>query len=122
MQIINTSREFNEVEQYLLTLDQSITVLKNVEDGTSIPVESWLIFKDEKDGKETEILSIMDTDGNVYSCQSATFKQNLLNIWECMKGKPFAVIKQSGTTKAGRPFITCVLDKKSVSVGNKKNK
>lgn len=117
MQIIETSREFNEVEQYLMTLDQSITVLKNVEDGTSIPVESYLIFVDEKDGKETEILSIMDTDGNVYSCQSATFKQNLKNIHQCMNGKSYAVIKQSGVTKAGRPFITCVLDKKSVKIG-----
>lgn len=122
MRIIETSREFNEVEQYLLTLDQSITILKNVEDGTSIPVESYLVFEDEKNGTVTEILSIMDTDGNVYSCQSATFKQNLKNIYQCMNGKPFAVIKQSGITKAGRPFITCVLDKKSVSLGNKKSK
>lgn len=117
MQIIETSREFNEVEQYLMTLDQSITVLKNVEDGTSIPVESYLVFVDEKDGKETEILSIMDNDGNVYSCQSATFKQNLKNIHQCMNGKSYSVIKQSGVTKAGRPFITCVLDKKSVKIG-----
>lgn len=122
MRIIEQSREFNEVEQYLMTLDQSITVLKDVEDGVSIPVESYLLFVDEKDGKETEILSIMDTDGNVYCCQSATFKQNLKNIFQCMNGKPFAVVKQSGTTKGGRPFITCVLDKKSVGLGVKKNK
>ena len=46
---INTqSRDFTEVEQYLMTIDRGIKSLKDVEDNTSIPVAGYLTFTDEK--------------------------------------------------------------------------
>lgn len=109
--INETSRDFTEVEQYLMTLNRSIKSLKDVEDNTSIPVAGYLTFTDEKEnGDSVDILSIITPDNAVYSCQSATFKRSFTDIANIMHGKPFSVIKISGTTKNGRPFIDCALD------------
>ena len=113
---INTqSRDFTEAEQYLMTLDSGIQSLKDVEDNTSIAVAGYLTFTDEKDnGDSVDILSIITPDNEVFSCQSATFKRSFDNITNIMHDKQFSVIKVSGTTKAGRPYINCALDLKSV--------
>lgn len=113
---INTqSKDFTEVEQYLMTLDKGIKSLKNVEDNTSIAVAGYLSFTDEKEnGDSIDILSIITPDNEVFSCQSATFKRSFDNIANIMHGKQFSIIKISGETKAGRPYINCALDIKSV--------
>lgn len=113
--IKSQTKDFTEVEQYLMTLDRGIISMKDVEDNTSIPVEGFLTFTDEKDnGDSVDILSIITPDNEVFSCQSATFKRSFDNIATIMHGKPFSVIKISGTTKNGRPYIDCALDVKSV--------
>lgn len=113
--IYTQSRDFTEVEQYLMTLDRGITSLKDVEDKTSIPVAGYLTFTDEKvNGECVEILSIITPDNEVFSCQSETFKHSFDNIVNIMHDKPFSIIKVSGTTNAGRPYINCALDVKSV--------
>lgn len=113
---INTqSRDFTEVEEYLMTLDRGIKSLKNVDDNTSIAVSGYLTFTDEKEnGDSVDILSIITPDNEVFSCQSTTFKRSFDNINNIMHGKQFSVIKISGTTKNGRPYIDCALDVKSV--------
>lgn len=113
---INTqSRDFTEVEQYLMTLDRGIKSLKDVDDNTSIAVAGYLTFTDEKEnGDSVDILSIITPDNEVFSCQSATFKRSFDSITNIMHGKQFSVIKISGTTKNGRPYIDCALDVKSV--------
>ena len=109
------SKDFTEVEQYLMTLDRGIVSLKDVEDNTSISVAGFLSFTDEKEnGDSVDILSIITPDNEVFSCQSATFKRSFDNIINIMHDKQFSVIKVSGTTKAGRPYIDCALDVKSV--------
>ena len=113
---INTqSRDFTEVEQYLMTLDRGIKSLKDVEDNTSIAVAGYLTFTDEKkNGDSVDILSIITPDNEVFSCQSATFKRSFDNITNIMHGKQFSVIKISGITKNNRPYIDCALDVNSV--------
>jgi hypothetical protein len=113
---INTqSKDFTEVEQYLMTLDRGIKSLKDVKDNTSIPVAGYLTFTDEKEnGDSVDILSIITPDNEVFSCQSVTFKRSFDNITNIMHDKQFSIIKVSGTTKNGRPFIDCALDVKSV--------
>lgn len=110
--IKETSREFTEVEQYLMTIAPSIISLKDVEDGAKITVDGTLVFEDTKEstGEAVDILSIITPDKKVYSCQSATFKRSIKDISDIMNGKPFTVIKTSGKTKAGRSFINCILD------------
>lgn len=109
--ITNASRELSEVEKYLMTMDSGITSIKDVADGTTIPVDAYINFIDtKKDGEEADLLSILTVDGKVYSTQSETFKNSLMSIHELMNGKQYCVVKRSGTTKAGRPFVDCGLD------------
>lgn len=111
------SREFNEVEQYLMTIAPSIISVKDVEDGEHITVDGILTFEDVKEstGEVANIMSIITPDKKVYSCQSATFKRSICDISNIMNGKSFTVIKTSGKTKAGRDYINCILDVESLS-------
>lgn len=116
VEIKTVSREFTEVEQYLMTIAPSIQSVKDVEDGTHITVDGVLEFADIKEntGEAVDVMSIITPDKHVYSCQSATFKRSIHDISNIMKGKQFTVIKTSGKTKAGRDFINCVLDTESL--------
>lgn len=107
-----TSREFSEVETYLMTIAPSIKPMKDVADGTSIAVAGIMNFEDvdEETGEKDNITSIITPENVVYAFQSTTFKRSLRNIANVMHGKPFSVIKTSGVTKAGRGFINCELD------------
>lgn len=110
------SREFNEVEQYLMTIAPSIVSMKEVEDGERITVDGVLIFEDVKEqtGEIVEVMSIITPEKKVYSCQSVTFKRSIRDISAIMNGKPFTVIKTSGKTKANRDYINCILDVESL--------
>lgn len=107
-----TSREFSEVETYLMTIAPSIKSMKDVADGTSIAVAGIMSFEDvdEQTGEVDIITSIITPENVVYAFQSATFKRSLSDIANIMHGKPFSVIKTSGVTKGGRDFINCELD------------
>lgn len=114
--IKTSSREVNEVEQYLMLSAPSIVSMKDVPDGTHITVDAIVVFEDVKEdsGEVVEVMSIMTPDKEVYSCQSATFKRSINDIASIMKGKPFTVIKTSGKTKSNRDYINCVLDVESL--------
>lgn len=114
--IKETSREFNEVEQYLMTISPSITPMKDVDDGAHITVDGYLVFDDVKEstGEVNEIMSIITPSKAVYSCQSATFKRSINDIANIMHGKIFTIVKTSGKTKAGRDYINCILDIDSI--------
>ena len=116
VEIKTSSREFTEVEQYLMTIAPSMQSVKDVEDGTHITVDGVLEFTDIKEntGEAVDIMSIITPDKKVFSCQSSTFKRSIKDISNIMKGKEFTVIKTSGKTKAGRDFINCVLDTESL--------
>lgn len=107
-----TSREFSEVETYLMTIAPSVKSMKDVADGTSIAVAGIMRFEDvdEETGEVDNITSIITPENVVYAFQSATFKRSLTDIANIMHGKPFSVIKTSGVTKNGRDFINCELD------------
>lgn len=111
VEIKEMSREFTNVEKYLMTTAPDIEALKNIVDGESIPVDGYLIFDDIKDdGEIQEIMSIITPHKKVYSGQSATFKKSFKNIESVMDGEKFSIIKISGKTKAGRDYINCTLD------------
>lgn len=106
------SKEFNEVEKYLMTIAPSIISMKDVEDGEHITVDGILMFEDVKEdtGETVEVMSIITPEKHVYTCQSATFKRSVRDISNIMNGKPFTIIKTSGKSKANRDYINCVLD------------
>lgn len=116
VEIKECSREFSEVEQYLMTIAPSMISMKDVTDGTHITVDGILTFEDTKEttGEIADILSVITPEKKVYSCQSSTFKRSIRDISKIMNGKQFTIIKTSGKTKAGRDFINCELDVESL--------
>lgn len=115
MKVLKASKELTKFEQYMLMVDKGAQSMKDVVDGLSIPVSVWCTYEDEKeDGTPTEITAIMDTSGKVYAFQSATFRRSLERIHDVFGDEEYAIIKESGMTKAGRDFIDCRLDYNSV--------
>lgn len=110
MTITKISKELNKKELYKMTMDAGIKKMKDYV-GSSIDVYAYCIYTDfnSKDEKDVEVLSVMDTDGSVFATNSATFKKDFLNIVTLMDGEDFSVGVTSGTSKAGREFITCTL-------------
>lgn len=122
--IKETSRDFDKVEQYLMTISPAMVSMKDVEDGTKITVSGILLFDDTKEnsGETVEVLSIITPEKQVYSCQSATFKRSIKDIAGIMDGQEFTIIKTSGQTKAGRAYIDCQLDIASIAPATGKSK
>ena len=107
--IIKSNKELTKRESYKLTLDPSIKRMKDLI-GVQIEVAGFCLYKDvNKDGKEVEVLSVMDKDGDVYATNSETFKRDFMNIAELMDGECYTIEIISGQSKAGREFITCTL-------------
>ena len=109
--VLERSREFSKVEEYLMTLSNDIVSIKDVPDGTKIAVDGYIVFEDvKKDGEVVEIFSIITPDKKVYSAQSATFRENVIDIAMCLGKEPYPIIKKSGKTKNGRDFVSAALD------------
>lgn len=113
--IINSTREFNKVEKFKMTVGQNITSMKDVPDNTEIEVDGFITFEDgdETTGEINTITSILATDGNIYAFQSQTFRDMLTDIHMIADGEKYTIKKISGKTKAGRDYINCDL----VSIG-----
>ena len=95
---------------YLMTKNPDMTSIKDVEDGTQLDITHVCRFTDvNKDGNEIEIETYMDTNGNVYATQSATFKEYFNDILSIFLGEEVSVIKKSGKTNAGRDYVYCTL-------------
>lgn len=114
IKVTNQTKEFTEIEKYLMTTAPTIKTVKTLQDGDVINVAGYLEFIDEKeDGTSAELMSIITTDKAVYSTQSVTFKRSIKNI-EVVMQFPFPVKKISGQSKAGRKYVDCVLDIESL--------
>lgn len=114
IKVTNQTKEFTEIEKYLMTTAPTIKTVKTLQDGDVINVAGYLEFVDEKeDGTTAELMSIITADKAVYSTQSVTFKRSIKNI-EAVMEFPFPVKKISGQSKAGRKYVDCVLDIESL--------
>lgn len=105
------SRDFTEVEQYLMTSSSDMQAMKNVADGTEITVAGILEFTDCGDDgdKSADIMSIIDPDLRVFAFQSATLKRTIKQLHAIYKDTPFTIIKITGKSKAGREYINAKL-------------
>ncbi len=110
MTITKTSKELTKKEIYKLTLDPAMKKMKDFV-GSSIDVYAYCLYTDfnSKDDKEVEVLSVMDKDGSVFATNSPTFKKDFMNIAEIMENDEYSIEVISGTSNAGREFITCTL-------------
>lgn len=108
--VLETSRDFTPVQQYLMTLSPEIISMQQVADDTIISVEGYMKFEDVKEssGEVSTLLAIL-SGTQAYVTQSATFMNSMKDIAACMNSDEFSIKKISGTTKSGRPYINCVL-------------
>ena len=115
MEIIKTNIDTTDKKLvYKLVKSRSIMVQDSPE-GLSIPVKAWALYNDPKESrdgtlKEQQVLSFIDNDGAKYSTISATFIHEFLECADIMDGDDFAILLIHGTTKSGKPFVSCELD------------
>ncbi len=109
----NSSRELTKVERYMLTLSPEIKTIQDITDNTVIKVSAFAEFDDvdEDTGEISHLLGILDESGDSYVTKSATFKRSFNDIADIFAddNESFSIRKISGTTKAGRPYVNCVL-------------
>lgn len=103
--------DLTKVEQYKAVECVELSA-KDVADDVIMNVTGYVIFEDtnKTTGNDVELLSLL-TDIGVVATQSKTFKDKFLDIWNmfCEDMEEIPIKKISGTTKAGRPFVSCTL-------------
>lgn len=94
---------------YKMTHSNTSVSIKELEDSHVINPINFVEFIDvNSKGEENSVLAIMDEEGTIYNTISSTFKNefyDMVNSFEL----DFECVKLSGTTRAGREFITCQL-------------
>ena len=113
MTILKTSRDFTNVEKYLMTQDPGIISVKDVPDNSQMAVSGYLLYEDQNaKGETSELLSVIGTvDGStkVWCCQSATFKRSFGQMFMLFEDEPFTIVKTSGVSKGGKSYVDCML-------------
>ena len=115
MDIIRSNIDQNNKKAIYKLTKSAGEMVQNAPEGLSIPVKAWALYNDLKEGregqgKENKVLSFLDTAGVKYSTVSATFIREFFDIVDLMAGEEFSIILIHGTTKSGKPFVTCELD------------
>lgn len=111
IEIKESSRELTALDKYAMT--KTAVSVKNLEDNVTIMAEAYMIYQDinEETGETKDLTAILDQDGRAYITQSSTFTREMLAIWDIFGESSIKpLMKKSGTTKSGRPFVTCVMD------------
>ena len=94
---------------YALTMSPKMRNMKELK-GSTLEVSAWCKYEDvdAKTGELRPILSIMSTEGEVFGTNSATFIDDFEKMAQLFgPGGVDAIEVVSGTSKAGREFITC---------------
>lgn len=110
----SASKELSKIERYKLTLSPEIQTVQDLEDNVVIDVVAYCEFNDvnESTGEVASLLGILAKDGSSYVTQSATFKRSFSDIADIYTDdgeSEFSIRKISGITKAGLPYVNCVL-------------
>lgn len=113
MEILKTSKELTAQERYHLTMSPAVQKMKDAVSQV-IEVKAYCLYKDinSKDEEQT-ILSIVTPENEVFATNSPTFIEDFQKMQamfaECGE-EVHAVKVMTGTSKAGREFITCVYE------------
>ena len=81
-------------------------------DGSVLEVAAWIVYTDadSRTGEVREVLTIQTTDGEMFGTVSGVFQREFKDITKFF-GDDVGTIKViSGTSKAGRSFITCSVE------------
>lgn len=114
--IIKTSGNLDEYTKYDLLESPAIVSLKNLNEKDLICVGSWVTYTTvDNAGREITCVSIQDANtGEVYSGQSATFRESFNDIVERVSNmnpvpENFFIEVLHRTSKAGRDYLNCAL-------------
>ena len=93
---------------YQLTMSPETRKMRDAK-GTRLEVCAWCQYRDtDQDGNDRDVLAILTPEGETYASNSPTFADDFFNMVELFgDGGVDAIRVISGTSKAGREFITC---------------
>ena len=114
MKIINSSENLSPKQIYNLTMSPKTQKMKDAI-GSRIEINSWASYEDvnKKNGELQEVLAIQTPEGEIFATNSPTFKEDFFQMMELFKdmGETVHSISViSGTSKAGREFISCAYE------------
>lgn len=112
MTIINSSKNLTTVDIYRLTKAPNTQRMKDVI-GQRIELDKWALYEDvnKKTGEIQQILALSTPEGETFATNSPTFTNDFMEMMELFEDAGEAVsaiVVTSGTSKAGREFITCI--------------
>ena len=78
-------------------------------DGSILEVKAWCIYNDidTKTGDEKKVVSVMTNDDEIFGTISETFIREFEKIADHFGNDVGSIKVITGTSKAGRTFITC---------------
>lgn len=111
MKIINSSENLTAKDLYNLTQSPRSQKMRSAVDSR-IEVARWALYEDvdKKTGELHEVLSIETPEGEIFATNSPTFKDDFLDmmrLFQDMGEVVHAITVITGTSKAGREFVTC---------------
>ena len=114
--IIKSSSTLDVYTEYDLIESPAIVSLKNVENKGLICVGSWVEYRTvDNSGNEITCISVQDANtGEVFSGQSAPFRETFLDVIDCisdMEETPdmFFIEVLHRASKSGRDYLICSL-------------
>lgn len=112
MAILNASANLTTVDIYRLTKAPNTQKMKDAK-GQRIELAKWAVYEDvnKRTGEVQNILAIATPEGETFATNSPTFIDDFTSMMELFTsaGETVpAIIVESGVSKAGREFITCV--------------
>lgn len=94
-------------QKYDLTMNPKTQKMTSAK-GSTIEIAAWCYYEDvDKEGELRTILSVQTPEGELFATNSATFQDDWFRMVDLFGGTVSAVDIISGTSKAGREFITC---------------
>lgn len=96
---------------YKMMKSPDVKKMSDAEDSI-LEVKSWLKYSDvdSKTGEVKEILTLETVDGKMFGTVSDTFKREFEDMVSFFGDDVGAIRVIGGTSKAGRKFITCMVE------------
>lgn len=114
--IINSSSTLDAYTEYDLIESPAIVSLKNLENKELICVGAWVEYRTvDNNGNEITCISVQDANtGDVFSGQSATFRESFKDIVDRVYGMEevpytFFIEVLHRSSKSGRDYLICAL-------------
>ena len=107
MNIINQSRELTKMEIYKLTEGKKTISVKDAV-GLTFRVDAWCEYEDQNEkGDKSHVLSILATDGCVYTTVSEVFRRSFMRILQVFGDDMPEIEIIDGESKNNRTYYDC---------------